>query len=91
MNIYGPRMDYEGTYVSVIMKAMDNILAGKSPQGIYGDGSQMSFVYVKDVARANVLGMKADCVDEFFNIGMGVGTTINELVDMLLELMGSRL
>lgn len=91
MNIYGSRMDYEGTYVSVIMKALDNILAGKSPV-IFGDGSQMyDFIYVKDVAKANVLGMKADCVDEFFNIGVGVGTTINELVDMLLELSGSDL
>lgn len=91
MNIYGERMDYEGTYVSVIMKAMDNILAGKPPI-IFGDGSQMyDFIYVKDVAKANVLGMKADCEDEFFNIGMGVGTTINELIDMLLELMGSDL
>ncbi len=89
MNIYGERMDYHGTYVSVIMKAMDNILAGKPPI-IFGDGSQMyDFIYVRDVAKANVLGMKADCEDEFFNIGMGVGTTINELVDMLLELMGS--
>lgn len=91
MNVYGERMDYQGTYVSVIMKAMDNILAGKPPV-IFGDGSQMyDFIYVRDVAKANVLGMKADCEDEFFNIGMGVGTTINELVDMLLELMGSDL
>lgn len=91
MNIYGERMDYQGTYVSVIMKAMDNILAGKPPI-IFGDGSQMyDFIYVRDVAKANVLGMKADCEDEFFNIGIGVGTTINELVDILLELMGSDL
>ena len=91
MNIYGPRMDYEGTYVSVIMKAMDNILAGKPPV-IFGDGKQMyDFIYVEDVAEANILGMKADCTDEFFNIGMGIGTTINELVDMLLELTGSTL
>ena len=91
MNIYGPRMDYEGTYVSVIMKALDRIFAGKPPI-IFGDGSQMyDFIYVEDVARANILGMKADCADEFFNIGMGVGTTINELVDMLLELTGSAL
>lgn len=91
MNIYGPRMDYKGTYVSVIMKALDRIFAGQPPV-IFGDGSQMyDFVYVKDVAEANVLGMKADCEDEFFNIGMGIGTTINELVDMLLELTGSNL
>jgi UDP-glucose 4-epimerase len=91
MNIYGPRMDYEGTYVSVIMKALDRIFDGQPPL-IFGDGTQMyDFIYVKDVAKANVLGMKADCVDEFFNIGMGVGTTINELVDMLIELSGSKL
>lgn len=91
MNVYGPRMDYEGTYVSVIMKALDRIFAGQPPV-IYGDGSQMyDFIYVEDVAEANILGMKADCADEFFNIGKGVGTTINELVDMLLELTGSTL
>jgi UDP-glucose 4-epimerase len=91
MNVYGPRMDYEGTYVSVIMKALDRIFAGQPPV-IYGDGSQMyDFIYVEDVAEANVLGMKADCTDEFFNIGKGMGTTINELVDMLLELTGSTL
>jgi UDP-glucose 4-epimerase len=91
MNIYGPRMDYEGTYVSVIMKALDRIFAGQRPV-IFGDGSQMyDFIYVEDVAKANILGMQAGCVDEFFNIGMGVGTTINELVDMLLELTGSNL
>jgi UDP-glucose 4-epimerase len=91
MNIYGPRMDYQGTYVSVIMKTLDRIFAGQPPV-IYGDGTQMyDFIYVEDVAQANILGMQADCFDEFFNIGMGIGTTINELVDILLELTGSSL
>jgi UDP-glucose 4-epimerase len=91
MNIYGPRMDYHGTYVSVIMKVIDRIFAGLPPV-IFGDGSQVyDFIYVDDVARANVLGMKADCADECFNIGMGVGTSINELVKLLLELAGSSL
>ncbi len=91
MNIYGPRMDYKGTYVSVIMRVLDRIAEGKAPI-IFGDGSQSyDFIYVSDVARANVLGMEADIVDEFFNIGAGVRTTINELVDMLLELTGSSL
>jgi UDP-glucose 4-epimerase len=91
MNVYGPRMDYEGVYVSVIMKVLDRIFAGQRPV-VFGDGSQMyDFIYVEDVARANVLGMQADCADEFFNIGMGVGTTINELVRLLLKLTGSNL
>lgn len=91
MNIYGPRMDYHGTYVSVIMKVLDRIFAGARPV-IFGDGSQVyDFIHVADVARANVLGMAADCADENFNIGMGIGTTINELVALLLELTGSSL
>ena len=91
MNIYGPRMDYEGTYVSVIMKVLDRIFAGERPV-VFGDGSQVyDFIHVADVARANILGMKADCADENFNIGMGIGTSINELVQMLLELTGSKL
>jgi nucleoside-diphosphate-sugar epimerase len=91
MNVYGPRMDYRGTYVSVIMKVLDRIAAGQPPL-IYGDGTQTyDFIYVADVAEANVLGLRADCADECFNIGMGTGTTINELVEVLLELTGSSL
>ena len=91
MNIYGPRMDYHGTYVSVIMKVIDRIFAGQPPI-IFGDGSQVyDFIYVDDVARANVQGMKADCADECFNVGMGIGTSINQLVKLLLELTESPL
>lgn len=91
MNIYGPRMDYEGTYVSVIMKVLDRIFAGQRPV-VFGDGSQVyDFIHVTDVARANILGMKADCADENFNVGMGIGTSINDLVHLLLELTGSAL
>src|SRR2546422_3941136 len=91
MNIYGPRMDYKGMYVSVIMKVLDRIFAGEPPV-IFGDGSQMyDFVYVDDVAEANILGMRAECADEFFNIGTGIGTTIRKLVEMLLEVTGSDL
>ncbi len=91
MNVYGPRMDYEGTYVSVIMKVLDRIFANERPV-VFGDGSQVyDFIHVSDVARSNILGMKADCADENFNIGMGIGTSINELVSILLELTGSTL
>ena len=91
MNIYGPRMDYEGTYVSVIMKVLDRIEQGLPPV-IFGDGSQAyDFVHVDDVARANILALKSGATDANFNIGMGVKTTINELVEMLLEITGSDL
>ena len=91
MNVYGPRMDYKGTYVSVIMKVLDRIAAGQRPV-IFGDGSQAyDFVHVEDVARANVLAMKSDAADKCLNVGFGVQTTINELVQELLKLTGSNL
>jgi UDP-glucose 4-epimerase len=91
MNVYGPRMDYKGTYVSVIMKALDRIDQGQPPI-IFGDGSQTyDFVHAADVARANVLALKSEATDDFFNVGMGVKTSINELVHKLLALTGSDL
>jgi UDP-glucose 4-epimerase len=91
MNVYGPRMDYKGTYVSVIMKVLDKIEAGEPPK-IFGDGSQAyDFVHVDDVARANVLALKSDASNVNLNIGTGVKTTIKELVDALLELTDSDL
>jgi UDP-glucose 4-epimerase len=90
-NIYGPRMDIDGVYTEVLIRWMDAIEAGQSPK-IFGDGSQsMDFVYVEDVARANVAGLVADVTDEVFNVGMGVQTTLNELCHLLLKVTGSHL
>jgi UDP-glucose 4-epimerase len=89
MNVYGPRMDYKGTYVSVIMKVLDRIDAGEAPV-IFGDGTQAyDFVHVGDVARANILSLKSDATDVNLNVGTGIKTTIKELVDTLLEVTGS--
>jgi UDP-glucose 4-epimerase len=89
MNVYGPRQDYKGAYTAVMHKILDAIEAGKPPV-VYGDGSQMyDFIHVADVARANVLAMKADAQD-FYNVGRGIGTTIKELAELLLRLTGCR-
>jgi UDP-glucose 4-epimerase len=91
MNIYGPRMDDKGVYVSVIMKVLDRIDQGLPPI-VFGDGSQVfDFVHVNDVARANLQALLAPATDEFYNIGMGVRTSIRELVDELLRITGSNL
>ena len=91
MNIYGPRMDDKGTYVSVIVKVLDRLDRGLAPV-IYGDGTQSyDFIHVSDVARANLLAMKSEASDDFFNIGAGVRTTIGDLVGKILELTGSTL
>ncbi len=91
MNVYGPRMDDKGTYVSVIVKVLDRIARGERPL-VYGDGTQAyDFVHVWDVARANILALESDATDICFNVGTGVQTTIDTLVTHLLELTGSDL
>lgn len=91
MNVYGPRQDYQGAYVSVIMKMLDRIDAGLPPI-IYGDGSQSyDFVYVEDVARANIRALLSAQSDAFYNVGSGVSTTIKELAELILELTDSDL
>jgi len=90
-NIYGPRMDMTGVYTEVLVRWLDAIDAGKRPL-IFGDGTQsMDFVYVKDVARANLLAAQSEVTDEVFNIGTGVQTSLNELCNVVLRLMGSSL
>ncbi len=91
MNVYGPRQDYRGAYIAVIMKMLDNLDKGVAPT-LYGDGSQAyDFVYVGDCAKANVCAMKADTVDEFYNVGTGIRTSIKELAELILKITGSNL
>ena len=90
-NIYGPRMDLDGVYTEVLVRWMDAIEAGQPPR-IFGDGVQsMDFVYVEDVARANIAGLVSDTADEVFNVGTGVQTTLNDLCRLLLKVAGSNL
>jgi UDP-glucose 4-epimerase len=90
-NIYGPRMDLDGVYTEVLIRWMDAIEAGQPPK-IFGTGLQsMDFVYVEDVARANIAGLVSDVSDEVFNVGMGIETNLNQLCDMLLKVTGSNL
>lgn len=86
MNVYGPRQDYHGAYIAVIMKMLDAIDKGESPT-IMGDGSEaFDFVAVEDCGKANVCAMKADTADRFYNVGTGKRTSLKELAEMLIEL-----
>lgn len=88
MNVYGPRQDYHGAYIAVIMKMLDAIDRGEAPT-IMGDGSEaFDFVAVEDCAKANVCGMKAEATDEFYNVGTGKRTSLKELAEKLLNLTG---
>lgn len=86
MNVYGPRADYRGAYIAVIMKMLDAIDRGEGPT-ILGDGSEaFDFVAVQDCAAANVCAMKADIADRFYNVGTGKRTSLKELAQMLIDL-----
>jgi UDP-glucose 4-epimerase len=86
MNVYGPRQDYHGAYIAVIMKMLDAIDNSDSPT-IMGDGSEaFDFVAVEDCGRANVCAMKANTVDSFYNVGTGKRTSLKELAEMLIQL-----
>jgi len=90
-NVYGPRQDHRGAYVSVFMRFLDRIDKGEPPV-LFGDGSQtMDFIYVEDVARSNLLALKAEATDANYNIASGTETSLNELAKLILQLTGSSL
>lgn len=90
-NAYGPRMDTDGKYTEVMIKWLDCVKENKVPI-IHGDGSTtMDFVYVEDIALANIHALCADVSDEAFNIGNSVETSLKELLDVLLKVTGTNL
>ncbi len=89
MNVYGPRQDYKGTYIAVMMKILDNLDNGKPPI-VFGDGCQAyDFIYVGDTARANVCALKSEVPFGFYNVGRGIKTSIKELTELILKITGS--
>jgi UDP-glucose 4-epimerase len=91
MNVYGPRQDYRGTYIAVMMKLLDNLGQGLPPV-VYGDGSQAyDFIYVGDAARANVCALKSEVPFGLYNVGRGIKTSIKELAELILKITGSNL
>ena len=87
-NVYGPRQDPHGEagVVAIFTRAM---LDGKTPT-IFGDGKQTrDFVYVEDVAGANLLAATAPA-SGLANIATGVETPVSEIFRHLAELTGFR-
>jgi UDP-glucose 4-epimerase len=90
MNVYGPRQDYRGAYIAVIMKMLDAIDRGEAPT-IFGDGTEaFDFVAVRDCGLANVCAMKAGPTDRFYNVGTGKRTSLKELAEKLVALTGCK-
>jgi UDP-glucose 4-epimerase len=90
-NVYGPRMDVFGVYTEVLIRWMNRIVAGEPPL-IFGDGKQtMDFIYVTDIARANILAAQSDVSDVILNIASATETSLNDLAYALAHVMGSDL
>ncbi len=90
-NTYGNGENTKGQYSSVISKFLDYIDHNETPV-IYGDGSQSrDFIYVKDVAEANVLSAKKSKPGEIYNVGTGVTTTFNDIYRTVQEETGTKL
>jgi UDP-glucose 4-epimerase len=88
-NVYGPRMDVTGAYTEVFIRWLDCIDKGVSPQ-VHGDGSAtMDFVYVEDIARANLLAMTAGVSDTVYNVASGTETSLLGLWEALQRMSGA--
>jgi len=88
-NVYGlgQTLDYAG----VITKFLENISAGKPPI-IFGDGSQIrDFIFIKDVARANLAAMNSSVDHGFFNVGTGTAISIKDLAYLMIKISGKNL
>jgi len=89
MNVYGPHQDQQAAYSGVVPIMLNKIDLGESPV-INGDGTQAyDFIYVEDVAKANIAALKSDKNFGFYNVGTEIQTTIKELCDIILRLKES--
>ncbi len=88
---YGPRQHIEGLYPRLIMHALDRLDKGLPPQ-IEGNGDDVQdFIYVADVAEANVMALKSDVDDEAINIASGRPEALKELIQTLIDLTDPKL
>ncbi len=84
-NVYGPRQD-PSKKVGIVSILIDKVMKGKNPR-IRGSGKQTrDFVYVKDVAEANLKAIKYGNND-IFNIGSGKETSIEELFEIIKKIL----
>jgi len=88
-NIYG--IGQTGSYAGVITKFINNLKEKKQPI-IFGNGKQKrDFIFVEDVAKANVAAMKSSVKSGFFNVGTGMTTSIKQLAEQMIVLSGLKL
>ncbi|MFM9900644.1 MAG: SDR family NAD(P)-dependent oxidoreductase [Polaromonas sp.] len=83
-NVYGPRQDPASPYAGVISKFANGLQTG-TPLRVFGDGSQTrDFVYVGDVAQANVRALEG-VVHGVLNVGTGRTVSLLQLIDTMAQ------
>ncbi|WP_296866660.1 NAD-dependent epimerase/dehydratase family protein [uncultured Methanobrevibacter sp.] len=89
-NVFGPKQDKNSDYAAVIPNFIGDFLEGKNPK-IFGDGEQTrDFVYVGDVARANILACES-AYDGVLNVASGEKISVNHLFKIIKDTLGSDL
>lgn len=90
-NIFGPKQDPNSIYSAVIPKFIDALLEGRPPI-VFGDGEQSrDFTYIDNVVQANILAMSIEHLNgEVINIACGKRTSLNQLLDILKGILGSK-
>ena len=90
-NIFGPKQDPTSIYSAVIPRFIDALLEGRPPI-IFGNGEQSrDFTYIDNVVQANLLAMSAAHLNgEAINIACGKRTSLNQLLNFLKEIVGSK-
>jgi len=85
-NVYGKNQNLD--YAGVITKFLDRLKSNQTPI-IFGDGQQVrDFIFVGDVAKANLKAFESNVDFSFFNVGTEIGITINELAQLMMKMYG---
>jgi UDP-glucose 4-epimerase len=92
-NVFGPYQDPQGAYAAVIPAFIAAILA-KRPPVVFGDGEQSrDFCYIDNVCQANWLAANVPaeaCKGQALNIACSRGTSLNQILEMLSKLLGTK-
>jgi len=91
-NVFGPHQDPSGAYAAVIPAFVSRLLRGEAPT-VFGDGEQSrDFCYIDNTCQANWLAAHAPaekCSGKVMNIACNARTSLNEILELLKELLGS--
>ena len=92
-NVFGRRQDPHGAYAAVIPLFVKKLMNHESPN-INGDGEySRDFTYIDNILQMNMLAMTTtnpDAVNQVYNTAYGERTTLNQLVDYLIEFLGNK-